>query len=169
MLLHVFVILGHFQFHWSWALCTQFAFSCIQFTHGSKYMYGYRCTLNGTEDTSDGRQCLDFIYGQALGWSYVNTPGMQRCGKQRWQQASEYRHVQERILIPLCICSWHARDLRISTQIALTRPESHDNCSQMKTYCLNRVWGRRKGQHYRRWEDQWWLNNHRIFSSYMAE
>ena len=46
-------------------------------------MYGCRYALNGTEDTLDGSQCLDFMYGQALGWSYVNTPGMQRRGKQR--------------------------------------------------------------------------------------
>ena len=121
------------------------------------------------EATLDGSQCLDFMYGQALGWSYVNTPGMQRRGKQRWQQASECRHVQERILIPCCICSWHARDLRISTQITVSRPESHGSSSQMKAYCSDRIWERRKGQHHRRWEDQWWLNNHRIFSSYMAE
>ena len=84
------------------------------------------------EATLDGSQCLDLMYGQALGRSYVIPPGMQRFGKQRWRQASECRHVQERILIPCCICSWHARDLRISTQIALLRPESHGNCSQMK-------------------------------------
>ncbi len=53
-----------------------------QFTHESKYMHGCRYTLNGTEATLDGRQCLDFMYGQALGWSYVNTPGIQRRGKQ---------------------------------------------------------------------------------------
>jgi hypothetical protein len=28
----------------------------------------------------------------------------------------------------------------------LPRPESHDNCSQMKTYCSDRIWGRRKEQ-----------------------
>jgi hypothetical protein len=56
-------------------------------------------------------------------------------------------------LSALCICSWHVRDLRISTQIALPRPESHVNCSQMKTYCSDRIWGRRKGQHHRRWEN----------------
>jgi hypothetical protein len=118
------------------------------------------------EATLDGSQCLDFMYGQALGWSYVNTPGMQRRGKQRWQQASECRHVQERILIPCCICSWHAQDLRISTQIALPKPESHGNCSHVKALCSDRIWGRRKGQHCRIWENYCWLNNHSIFSSY---
>jgi hypothetical protein len=89
----VFAILGHFQFRWSWALSTQFAFSSIQFTHERKYMHGCRYGLNGTETTSDGSQCLDFMYDQTLGWSYVNTPGMQWRGKQRWHQASECRHV----------------------------------------------------------------------------
>jgi hypothetical protein len=40
-------------------------------------MYGCRYALNGTEDTLDGSQCLDFMYDQSLGWSYVNTPGIQ--------------------------------------------------------------------------------------------
>jgi len=164
----VFVMLGHFQFNWLWALCTQVAFSSIQFTHESKYMHGCRYALNGTEATLDGSQCLDFMYGQTLGWSYVNTPGMQWCGKQRWHQASECRHVQERILIPCCICSWHARDLRISTQIEVPKPESHGSCSQLKVYFSDRSSERPKGQHHRRWENQCWLNNHSIFSSSMA-
>ncbi len=74
----VFVMLGHFQFNWLLSLCTQVAFSSIQFTHESKYMHGCRYALNGTEATLDGSQCLDFMYGQTLGWSYVNTPGNYR-------------------------------------------------------------------------------------------
>ena len=54
-------------------------FLSIQFTHENKCMHGCRYALNGTEATLDGSQCLDFTYG----WSYVNTPGMQRRGKQR--------------------------------------------------------------------------------------
>jgi hypothetical protein len=68
-------------------------------------MHGCRYALNGTEATLDGSQCLDFMYDQALGWSYVIPPVMQRRGKQYRQQALEFRYVQERILIPLCICS----------------------------------------------------------------
>ena len=78
------------------------------------------------------------MYGQALGWSYVIPPGMQRLDEQHRRQALECRHVQERILIPCCICSWHALDLRISIQIALPRPESHCSCSQMKAYYSDR-------------------------------
>jgi hypothetical protein len=89
----------------------------IPCTHESKYMHGCRYALNGTETTLDGSQCLGFMYDQTLGWSYVNTPGIQRCGN-HWQQASECLHAQERILIPCCICSWHARDL-------LTRQETN--------------------------------------------
>jgi hypothetical protein len=48
------------------------------------------------------------------------------------------------------------------------RPESHVRYSQMKTYCSDRIWGRRKGQHHRRWENQCWLNNHRNLSSYVT-
>jgi hypothetical protein len=44
---------------------------------------GCRYALNGTEAALDGSKCLDFMYGQALGWSYVKTPGTQRRGKQR--------------------------------------------------------------------------------------
>jgi hypothetical protein len=120
------------------------------------------------ETSLDGSRCLDLMYDQTLGWSYVIPPGIQRLGKQCWRQVWECRHVQERILIPCCICSWHAREIRISTQIALPRLESHHRCSQMKTYCSDRIRGRRKGQHFRWWEDQWWLNNHRIFSSYVV-
>ena len=120
------------------------------------------------EATLDGSQCLDLMYGQVFGWSYVIPPGMQRFGKQRWRQALECRHVQERILIPCCICSWHARDLRISTQITVSKPESYGNCSQMKAYSSDRIWGRRKGRHRRRWENQCCLDNHSIFSSYMS-
>ncbi len=120
------------------------------------------------EAALDGSQCLDLMYGQALGWSYVIPPGMQRFGKQRWRQTSECRHVQERILIPCCICSWHARDLQISTQIALPRPKSHDSCSQIKEHYSDRVWGRWKDQHHRRWKDYCWRNNNRISSSYVA-
>ena len=86
-------------------------------------------------------------------------PGMQRFGNQRWRQDSEWRHVQERILIPCCICSWYARDLQISTQITLPRPKSHDSSSQIKAHYSDRVLGR--------WKDQCWFNNHRIFSSYV--
>ena len=118
------------------------------------------------EATLDGSQCLDLMYGQALGRSYVIPPGMQRFGKQRGRQASECRHVQERILIPCCICSWHARDLRISIQIVVPRPESQGNCSHMKAFCSDRIWGRRKGKHRRTWENYCWLDNHSIFSSY---
>ncbi len=53
------------------------------------------------ETTLDGSRCLALMYVQVLGWSYVITPGMQR----------------------------HARDLRISTQITVPRPESHDSWS----------------------------------------
>jgi hypothetical protein len=122
------------------------------------------------EDTLDGSRCLALMYDQTLGWSYVITPGIQRIVKQCWHQALslECRDVQARILIPCCICSWHAQDLRISTQITLPRPELHDNCSQMKAYCSIRIWGRRKGRHHRRWENQCWLYNHNIFSSYMT-
>ena len=120
------------------------------------------------EATLDGSQCLDLMYGQALGRSYVIPPGMQRFGKQRWRQASECRHVQERILIVCCICSWHARDLRISTQITVSRPESHGSCSQMKAYCSDRIWERRKDQHHRRWEDQCWLNTPCIWARFIA-
>jgi hypothetical protein len=113
----VFDMIGHLQLNWLWVLCTQVAFSSIQFTHESKYMHGCRYALNGTEATLDGSQYLDFMYVQTLGWSYVNTPGIQRCDT-HWHQASECRHVQERILIPCCICSWYVRDL-------LTRPETN--------------------------------------------
>ena len=46
-------------------------------------MMDARYALNGTEAALDGSQCLVLMYGQALGWSYVITPGMQRLGKQR--------------------------------------------------------------------------------------
>ncbi len=69
-----FAMLGHLQFNWLWALCTECVFSSIQFTHESKYMHGCRYALNGTEATMDGSQCLDLMYGQALGWSYVIPP-----------------------------------------------------------------------------------------------
>jgi len=108
----------------------------------------------------------NFMYDQTLGWSYVNTHGIHRCGKERWQESLEWYHVQERILIPCCICSWHAQDPRISTQIALPKPESHGNCSHVKAFCADRIWGRRQGQHCRIWENYCWLNNHSIFSSY---
>jgi hypothetical protein len=61
----------------------QCAFSSIQFTHESKYMHGCTYALNGTEASLDVTQCLDLMYGQALGWSYVIPPDMQRLGKQR--------------------------------------------------------------------------------------
>ena len=87
-------------------------------------------------------------------------------GKQCWQGVWKSQYAKERILIWVsCICSWHARDLRISTQIA-PRPESYGNCSQMKTQYSDHIWGRRKGQHRRWWENQCW-RNHTIFSSYM--
>jgi hypothetical protein len=117
------------------------------------------------EATLDGSRCLSLMYGQALGWSYVITPGMQR---QCWQQALECRNVQERILIPCCICSWHVQDLRILTQITLPRPESHDNYSQMKTYFSDLIWGRRKDRHHRRWGDQYWLNTPCIRAGFIA-
>jgi hypothetical protein len=53
------------------------------------------------ETTLDGSRCLALMYVQELGWSYVITPGMQR----------------------------HTRDLRISAQITVPRPESHDSWS----------------------------------------
>ena len=53
----------------------------IQFTHQIKYMHGCRYDLNGTETTLDGIECLDFMYDQALGWSYVNTPGYSGVGQ----------------------------------------------------------------------------------------
>ncbi len=69
------------------------------------------------------------------------------------------QYAKERILIwGRCFCSWNARDLRISTQITLPRPESNDICSQMKAYWSDHIWGRRKAQHHRRWEDQCWFN-----------
>ncbi len=77
------------------ALCMQCAFSSIQFTHESKYMHGCTYALNGTEASLDFTQCLDLMYGQALGWSYVIHPGMQRLGKQRWRQALKCQHVQD--------------------------------------------------------------------------
>jgi hypothetical protein len=120
------------------------------------------------EGTLDGSRCLALMYGQALGWSYVITPGMSRLDKQCWQQASESRHVQERILIPCCICSWHARDLRISTQITVPKPESHGSCSQLKAYSSDRISERRKGHDHRRWEDQWWLNTPCIRVGFIA-
>jgi hypothetical protein len=46
-------------------------------------MFGYRYALNGTEVTLDGSQCLDLMYGQTLGWSYVIPTGMQRLDNQR--------------------------------------------------------------------------------------
>jgi hypothetical protein len=46
-------------------------------------MHECRDALNGTEAALDGRPFLVLMYGQALGWSYVIPPGMQRRGKQR--------------------------------------------------------------------------------------
>ncbi len=165
----VVAMLGNFQFNnWSWALCTQFAFF-VHPIYAWKQIHAWmQICSEWNEDTLDGSQCLDLMYGQALGWSYVIPPGTQRFGKQRWRQTSECRHVQERILIPCCICSWHARDLQISTQIALPRPKSHGSCSQIKAHYSDLVWGRRKGQHIRRWKDYCWCNNNRISSSYVA-
>jgi hypothetical protein len=37
------------------------------------------------EATLDGSQCLDLMYDQTLGWSYVIPPGMQRFDKQSWR------------------------------------------------------------------------------------
>ncbi len=54
----VFAMLGHLQFNWLWALCTQCAFSSIQFTHESRYIHGCRYALYGTKATLDGSQCL---------------------------------------------------------------------------------------------------------------
>ncbi len=88
-------MLGHFQFNWLWALCTERAFSSIQFTHERKYIHGYRYDLNGMEATLDGSQCLDHMYDQTLGWSYVISPGMQRFDKQCWRKDLECRHVRK--------------------------------------------------------------------------
>jgi hypothetical protein len=161
-------MLGHCQFNWLWVLFTEWAFSSIQFTHESKYIHGYWYDLNGMEVTLDGSQCLDLMYDQTLGWSYVISPGMQRFDKQCWRKDLECRHVRERILIPCCICSWHTRDLQISSQIVLPRPESYDSFSQIKVYYSDRIWGWRRVQNHRRWEDQCWYNNHRIFLSYVT-
>ncbi len=132
----VFVMLGHLQFNRLWVLCTLYAFSSIQFTRERKYMHGCRYALNGTAATLDGSQCLALMYGQTLGWSYVITVGMQRLGKLRWQKDLECRHVQERILIPCCICSWHARDLP-------TRPETNQPVISSRLHLINYVhpWG----------------------------
>ncbi len=124
----VFAILGHFRFYWLWALYTQWTFLSIQFTHGSKYMYECRHTFSGARLCWTVAECLGSTYG-----SYVVTLHTKRRAKHRWQGAWKSQYVKERILIWVwCICSWHARDLRISTQIALLRPESHGNCSKMK-------------------------------------
>ena len=103
-------------------------FLSIQFTHGSKYMYECRHAFSGARLCWTVAECLGSTYGP-----YVVSLHTQRRGKQRWQGAWKSQYAKERILIWVrCICSWHARDLRISTQIALLRPESHGNCSQMK-------------------------------------
>ena len=155
---------GHFRFPLSWALYTQCAFLSIQFTHGSKYMYECSHAFSGARLFWTVAECLDGTYVP-----YVVSLHTQRRGKQRWQGAWKSQYAKERILIWVrCICSWHARDLRISTQIAVPNPESLGNCSQMKAYWSDRIWGRRKGRHRRRWENQCWLNNHSMFSSYMA-
>jgi hypothetical protein len=125
-------------------------------------MYEYRHSFSGARLCWTVAECLDSTYGP-----YVVTLHTQRCDKHRWQGACKKQYVKERILIWVrCICSWHARDLWISTQIA-PRPESHGNCSQMKAFCSDHIWGRRKGQHRRWWENQCW-RNHTIFSSYMV-
>jgi hypothetical protein len=163
-MLRVSVMLGHFQFHWSWVLYTQCATLSIQFTHCVKYMYECRHAFRGAKLFWTVVECLVSTYVP-----YVVSLHTQRRDKQRWQGVWKSQHVKERILIwVFCICSWQARDLQNLTQIALPRPESHDSYSQMKTYWSDLIWGWRKGQHHRRWENQCWLNNHRIFSSYVA-
>ncbi len=115
--------------------------------HERKYMHGCRYALNGTEATLDGSQCLAFMYGQALGWSYVITPGRQRFGN---QQPLECRHGQERILIPCCICSWHARDIP-------TRPETN-------TRRVLHMYKNARNHNHRMRSTNWWFLHHCILS-----
>jgi hypothetical protein len=103
----VSAMLGHFRFHWSWALYTQCVFLSIQFTHGSKYMYECRHAFSGARLCWTVAECLGSTYGP-----YVVSLHTQRRGKQRWQGAWKSQYAKERILIwVLGICSWNARDL----------------------------------------------------------
>ena len=84
-------------------------------------MHGCRYALNGTEDTLDGSQCLDFMYGQALGWSYVNTPG-----KAAWQAA-----LTTGFRVPAC--SRTNTDSVLYLFLACTRPPDFDTDRGAKT------------------------------------
>ncbi len=107
------MILGHAPY-------TQCAFLSIQFTLVSKYMYECRHAFS--------RAILFWTVAEYLGGTYVPyvvSLHTQRCDRQCWQGVWKSQYTKERILIWVqCICSWHERDLRISTHIALPRPES---------------------------------------------
>ncbi len=93
-------------------------------------MYEFRHTFSGARIF-----WRVFEYQVSTYVPYVVSLHTQQRGKQCWQGVWKRQYAKERILIWVCcICSWHVRDLWISTQITLPRPESHGNCSQMKTH-----------------------------------
>ncbi len=141
-------MVGHFRFNWLWAQCKQCAFSSIQFTHERKFMPGCRYVLNGTESTLDGNRCFVLVYVQSFGWSYVITPGMQRLDKQSWQEALKCWYVQERILIPCCICSWHVWDLP-------TR-------SERNTRRIVHMYKKARNHNHRMCATNWWFLHHYV-------
>jgi hypothetical protein len=107
----VSVMLGHFQFYWSWALCTHCAILSIQFTHDSKYTHECRHAFRGARLFWTVAECLGSTYSL-----YVVTLHTQRRGKQRWQGAWKSQYAKERV--PVCmifslLCS-------ISTSFALS-------------------------------------------------
>ncbi len=55
-------------------------------------MHGCKYVLNGTEATLDGSPCLDLMYDQTLGWSYVrvvSVPDMHETS--RFRHRSHYQ------------------------------------------------------------------------------
>jgi hypothetical protein len=84
----------------------------VQITHGANTCMDARHAFSGARLCWTVAECLDGTYG-----SYVVSLHTQRRDKQCWQGVWKSQYAKERILIWVrCICSWHARDLRISTQ-----------------------------------------------------
>ncbi len=98
---------------------------------------------------------------------YVVSLRTQRRVKQCWQGSWKSQYAKERILIWVyCICSWHARNLRISTQIA-TKTRIGWQFQSNKDILLRphlRTTKRPTPQKMRKPD---WFNYHRIFSLYV--
>ena len=101
---------------------------------------------NGLASSVDGRLQSAGMFKNEYWFRVVSVPGM--------HETSGFRH--------------RSRCQDPNPMAAAVRPESHGSCSQMKAYCSDRIWERRKGQHHRRWEDQCWLNTPCIWARFIA-